>query len=74
MPSSLVAPLPDTIAIIIVTFQNAGEIAACLHSLGEAAPGHRIRLFLIDNAPTDAMRQIIATTLAELPASRFLLN
>ncbi len=71
MPSSLVAPLPDTIAIIIVTFQNAGEIAACLRSLRDAAPEQRIRLFLIDNASTDATRQIIETTLAELPASRF---
>ncbi|MDZ7361800.1 MAG: glycosyltransferase family 2 protein [candidate division KSB1 bacterium] len=74
MPSSLVASLPDTIAIIIVTFQNAGEIAACLRSLREAAPEHRIRLFLIDNASTDATRPIIAATLAELPASRFFIK
>jgi len=74
MPSSLVvpaAPLPDTIAIIIVTFQNAGEIAACLYSLCEAAPEHRVRLFLIDNASTDATRDIIAASLDNLPKSRF---
>jgi len=73
MPSSSVAPaapLPGTIAIIIATFQNAGEIAACLYSLCEAAPEHRVRLFLIDNASTDATRQIIAAKLHNLPASR----
>jgi len=65
-------PLPDAIAIIIVTFQNAGEIAACLQSLIEAEPKRHVHLFLIDNASTDGTRQIIDATIDDLPNPRFI--
>ncbi|MDZ7291096.1 MAG: glycosyltransferase family 2 protein [candidate division KSB1 bacterium] len=62
---------PDTIAIIIVTFQNAGQIAECLGSLITAGPLRRIHLFIIDNASTDGTRELIAATIANLPQPRF---
>ncbi|MCG3119550.1 MAG: N-acetylglucosaminyl-diphospho-decaprenol L-rhamnosyltransferase [bacterium] len=62
---------PPAVAIIIVTFQNAGEIAACLRSLVAAAPQWQVQLFLIDNASTDATRQAITAASAELPPARF---
>ncbi|MCI0691535.1 glycosyltransferase family 2 protein [candidate division KSB1 bacterium] len=63
--------LPDAIAIIIVTFHNAGEIARCLHSLAQAEPERNIYLFLIDNASTDGTREIIQTLITRLPKPRF---
>jgi hypothetical protein len=63
--------LAKAAAIIIVTFQNAGEIAACLRSLIAAEPQRRVFLFLIDNASTDATRQIIKATINDLPKPRF---
>lgn len=68
--SSPITP-PQAVAIIIVTFQNAGEIAACLRSLKKAAPQQLLHLFVIDNASTDATRQGIATAIAELPPAHF---
>jgi hypothetical protein len=62
---------PDAVAIIIVTFQNAGEIARCLQSLVQAEPERNIYLFLIDNASTDGTREIIRATIARLPKPRF---
>jgi GT2 family glycosyltransferase len=72
MPASLakpVASLPNTIAIIIVTFQNAGQIADCLQSLSQAEPQRHIYLFLIDNASTDGTLEILNKTIAVLPRS-----
>lgn len=70
-PPTLTAPIPQTIAIIIVTFQNAGEIDACLRSLIQAAPEQGVRLIIIDNASTDGTRDMINTTIKSLPSSRF---
>jgi hypothetical protein len=64
----------DAIAIIIVTFQNAGEISACLKSLVKAAPGRQVHLFLIDNASTDRTPEIARDTIAELPHPRFVVE
>jgi hypothetical protein len=63
--------LPDAIAIIIVTFQNAGEIARCLQSLMQAEPERNVYLFLIDNASTDGTREIIQMLITRLPKPRF---
>jgi GT2 family glycosyltransferase len=70
-PAKPVAPLPNTVAIIIVTFQNAEQIADCLQSLSQAEPQRRVYLFLIDNASTDGTLEIINKTIAVLPRSRF---
>ena len=70
-PVKSVSSFPDTIAIIIVTFQNAGEIADCLQSLLKAAPERRVHLLLIDNASTDGTRQAIHAARNHLPPSRF---
>lgn len=74
MPSSpvtTVMPLPGALAIIIVTFQNAGEIAHCLQSLVQAEPERNVYLFVIDNASTDGTREIIQTLITRLPKPRF---
>jgi GT2 family glycosyltransferase len=63
--------LPDALAIIIVTFQNAGEIARCLQSLVQAEPERNVYLFLIDNASTDGTREIIHALITSLPKPRF---
>jgi hypothetical protein len=63
--------LPDAIAIIVVTFQNAGQIAACLQSLPEAEPRRGVHLFIIDNVSTDRTREIIKETIPGLPTPRF---
>jgi len=68
MPPSL---LPAQIAIIIVTFQNAGEIGECLQSLIQADPERRLWVVLIDNASTDGTREMIQATIKALPPSRF---
>ncbi len=65
------AILPDAVAIIIVTFQNAGEIARCLQSLAQAEPARQVYLFLIDNASTDGTREIIREAITGLPKPRF---
>jgi len=65
------ARLPNAVAIIIVTFQNAGQIADCLQSLIKAELARHIHLFLIDNASTDGTRGILNKTIAILPPSRF---
>jgi hypothetical protein len=70
-PATPLAILPDALAIIIVTFQNAGEIARCLQSLAPAEPERQVYLFLIDNASTDGTREIIRETIAGLPKPRF---
>ena len=62
---------PDAIAIIMVTFQNAGEIADCLRSLIAAEPERRINLIVIDNASTDGTRRRIHATVQDLPPGRF---
>ncbi len=63
--------LPDALAIIIVTFQNAEEIARCLQSLVQAEPERQVHLFLIDNASTDGTREIIQALITRLPKPRF---
>jgi hypothetical protein len=70
-PAAPLAILPDAIAIIIVTFQNAKDIARCLQSLVPAEPARDVHLFLIDNASTDGTREILSPTLAGLPKPRF---
>ncbi len=74
MPASPINPsgiVPDAITIIIVTFQNAEHIAACLQSLIEAEPVRRVFLFLIDNASTDGTNEIIRHAILNLPKMRF---
>jgi GT2 family glycosyltransferase len=74
MPASPINPpgiVPDAITIIIVTFQNAEHIAACLQSLIEAEPVRRVFLFLIDNASTDGTNEIIRHAILNLPKARF---
>lgn len=63
--------IPNTIAVIIVTFQNVSEIGECLQSLSEADPERRMEVILIDNASTDGTREMIQTTIKTLPSSRF---
>jgi len=74
MPAASAPPTlssPDALAVIMVTFQNAGEIADCLRSLIAAEPQRQVRLYLIDNASTDGTRQIIDATINNLPPARF---
>jgi len=70
-PQSLASALPHTMAIIIVTFQNAAGIAACLHSLNRAFSERRLHLFLIDNSSADGTREVIAQTRQALSSARF---
>lgn len=70
-PPTPAAIIPNTIAIIIVTFQNVSEISECLQSLLHADPGRRMEVILIDNASTDGTREMIQTTIKTLPPSRF---
>jgi len=69
-----VSPLPNPIAIIIVTFQNAGEVAACLQSLIQAEPQRRIHLFIIDNASTDGTCEILDHAIQILPKPQFMVE
>jgi len=62
---------PAALAIIMVTFQSAGEIADCLRSLIAAEPQRRVWLYLIDNASTDGTRRSIHAVTNELPRGRF---
>jgi hypothetical protein len=65
---------PDAIAIIIITFQNAGQIAGCLQSLIKAEPRRRLHLFIVDNASTDHTVEIIRETITGLSTPRLVVD
>lgn len=63
-------PPPDHLAIILVTYQSAAHIGACLASLPLAEPRRRLTIHLIDNASTDNTMEIAAQAVRELPVPR----
>ena len=50
---------PSEIAVIIVTYQSAKHIKACLRSLTKADPFRHVTIILIDNASTDGTQKIV---------------
>lgn len=64
MPSSL----PDEILVIIVTYQSADHIQACLASLPQAAPESTLNVVVIDNASQDGTPALLARAEAAWPA------
>ncbi|MDZ7269006.1 MAG: glycosyltransferase family 2 protein [candidate division KSB1 bacterium] len=67
-------PPPDHLAVIIVTYQSAAHIGACLASLPAAEPRRRLTIHLIDNASTDNTMEIVAQAVRELPAPRVVVH
>ncbi len=61
---------PDHLAIIIVTYQSAAHIGACLGSLPQADARRRLSIFLIDNASTDHTMDIVAQAVRHFPKTR----
>ena len=57
---------PPTLSVIIVTWNSASTIAACLTSLARATATIAVQLIVIDNASTDATTTIVA---ANFPAA-----
>ena len=62
--------MPDEIFIIIVTYQSADHIQACLASLSPADPARKLTIIVIDNASSDGTPALIAAGLRALPAPR----
>ncbi|MCL4707945.1 glycosyltransferase family 2 protein [bacterium] len=61
---------PDHLAIIIVTYQSAAHIGACLASLPQAEARRSLSIYLIDNASTDRTMEIVAQAVRHFPAHR----
>lgn len=51
----------STVAVVVVTYNSAGEIAAFLDSLPAASPGLTLRTIVVDNSSTDDTRDIVAS-------------
>jgi GT2 family glycosyltransferase len=62
------------LSIIVVTFNSARHIAACLASLGPALDGLRAEIIVVDNASTDgtvaAIRGLADVRVIAMPANR----
>lgn len=63
-------PPADHIAVIIVTFQSAAHLRACIESLPNAAPRHQLHLIIIDNASTDGSAELATQLTADLSEDR----
>ena len=61
---------PTEIAIIVITYQSADHIQACLYSLPNAEPERRLKIILIDNASTDGTTEIIARAIQLISTPR----
>lgn len=61
---------PDHLAIIIITYQSAEHIGACLGSLPQADACRQLSILLIDNASTDHTMEIVAQAVRHFPAPR----
>lgn len=61
---------PDHLAIIIVTYQSAEHIGACLASLPQADARRSLSIYLIDNASTDQTMAVVAQAVRQFPAPR----
>ncbi len=57
MPASD-GPVPPAISVVVVTYESAADIAACLDSLPAAAGRHQLEVVVVDNASRDASADI----------------
>ncbi len=46
-------PAPATIAVVVVTYESAGDLPTCVRSLPEAAAPHEVEIVVVDNASRD---------------------
>ena len=60
----------DEIFVIIVTYQSADHIGACLASLPQAGAGKKLTIAVIDNASTDGTPELVAHSMRLLPEPR----
>jgi N-acetylglucosaminyl-diphospho-decaprenol L-rhamnosyltransferase len=51
-------PSVTAVAVVLVTFQSARDLAMCLGSLERAAGPHPLEVVVVDNASTDASVEI----------------
>jgi N-acetylglucosaminyl-diphospho-decaprenol L-rhamnosyltransferase len=51
-------PSDTAVAVVLVTFQSARDLAMCLGSLERAAAPHPLEVVVVDNASTDASLEI----------------
>src|SRR5829696_7670359 len=58
MVSNPPAPSPAAVAVVLVTFQSARDLAMCLGSLERATGPHPLEVVVVDNASTDASVEI----------------
>ena len=58
MVSNPPASSPAAVAVVLVTFQSARDLAMCLGSLERAAGPHPLEVVVVDNASTDASVEI----------------
>lgn len=63
-------PLAQTLAIVIVTYNNQPEIGACLDALAAATAAYDTRLHLVDNASPDGTGEWLAAAAGHY-AARF---
>ena len=47
-----------SVAVVLVTYESAGDLAACLGSLPAAAGPHELEVVVVDNASRDASAEI----------------
>ncbi|HEV8425142.1 MAG TPA: glycosyltransferase family 2 protein [Actinomycetes bacterium] len=58
MVSNRPAPSETAVAVVLVTYQSARDLAMCLGSLERAAGPHPLEVLVVDNASTDASVEI----------------
>jgi N-acetylglucosaminyl-diphospho-decaprenol L-rhamnosyltransferase len=58
MVSTSPAPSSTAVAVVLVTYQSARDLAMCLGSLERAAGPHPLEVLVVDNASTDASVEI----------------
>ncbi len=56
---------PDSLSIIIVTFNSAGPLIECLRSLPDAAPEITQEIIIVDNGSTDEIAAVVAKVCPE---------
>jgi N-acetylglucosaminyl-diphospho-decaprenol L-rhamnosyltransferase len=53
VPEPAPAPATPAIAVVLVTYESAEDLPACLRSLPEAAAPHELEIVVVDNASRD---------------------
>ncbi len=53
MPEPRSEPIPTAIAVVLVTYESAEDLPACIASLPQAAAPHELEILVVDNASSD---------------------